>query len=218
MDLANRIFNTSLTKTQAKNYNGIDIYDIGKHINHGSNYGMTFIKLGEYLEQNGYFYTAADCKEFMAIGKALNPRTTQWQAETIKTAERDGFLRNPFGRIRWFSTKYLSTECLAFLPSSTLADIIIRAMIGHYPQRFPTEISVLGLQRTCEFVPGWFLNIQIHDSLVLQGPSSGSLAQAQRTREVMTQPWAELEGFSLNVEAKVGGPGVSWGDLEVINL
>lgn len=221
LDLTRKIFNLpSITKKEAVEYgpDKLDIYDIGKHINHGSNYGMTYIKLKEYLEMNGFFYSDADCKEFMAAGKQLNPRTAQWQAETIEMARRDGFLRNPFGRMRWFSTRDIATKSLAFLPASTLADIIIRAMIAHYPERFPQEITNLGLAMSGSIIDRWIMSIQVHDSLVLQGPHENQLEQAHRSRAIMCQPWKELDGFSLDVESKVGEPGGSWGSLKVLTL
>jgi len=221
LDLTRKIFNLpSITKKEAVEYgpDKLDLYDIGKHINHGSNYGMTYIKLKEYLEMNGFFYSDKDCKEFMAAGKALNPRTATWQAETIEMARRDGFLRNPFGRMRWFSTRDIATKSLAFLPASTLADIIIRAMIAHYPERFPAECEGLQLSRTGSIVMNWLMSIQVHDSLVFQGPHENQLEQARRSKAIMEQPWKELDGFSLAVEVKIGLPAGSWGSLKVVTL
>ena len=220
LELAKFLFNlpSTVSKKEASNWEGQDLYGIGKVINHGSNYGMTYVKLKEEMESNGFFYTDADCKRFIAAGKDLNPETARWQAETIERAKRDGCLTNPFGRKRWFSTRDVATKSLAFLPASTLADIIIRAMIAHYPERFPEEISNLRLERVGEFLPEWIISIQVHDSLVLQGPHEFQIDQAIRTAAIMTQPWRELDGFSLGVEVKAGQAGGDWGSLKVITL
>lgn len=219
-DLACQIFNlpTGTTKKQSKDWEGKDLYGVGKILNHGGNYGMSHKKVREELESEGFFFSEADCKDFVEMRKKLNPRTAQWQEETIALAKRDGSLRNPFGRMRWFSTRDVATKSLAFLPASTLADIIIRAMIAHYPQRFKVEVENLRLERLGGFMPEWFMNIQVHDSLVLQGPNVDWQKQADITKAVMTQPWKELDGFSLDVEVKAGGPGVSWGELEVVHI
>ena len=190
------------------------LYDTAKVVNHGGNYGMTHVKLQEELEANGFFYSERKCKEFIQKRKELNPKTSIWQDETISRAKRDGYLRNPFGRIRWFSTRSVGTVSLAFLPASTLADIIIRAMIAHYPDRFPNEIARLGLGKTALFEEGWKISAQIHDSLLLQGPSSTIMKQAAKTKELMCQPWPELNGFSLDVEMKGGQ--CDWGSLKVL--
>lgn len=221
-DLACKLFNlpSTTTKKESKAWGEEkkDLYGVGKILNHGGNYGMGYKKVREELEVEGFFYSEADCKEFVAMRQKLNPRTTQWQDETISLAKRDGFLRNPFGRMLWFSSRDVATKSLAFLPASTLADIIIRAMIAHYPQRFSREVEVLRLDRLGGFLPDWFINIQVHDSLVLQGPHENALRQAEVTKAVMTQPWKELDGFSLDVETKGGNPGQSWGELEVIHI
>lgn len=220
LELAKRMFKLPdyISKAQAQSWDGKDLYDVAKHINHGSNYGMTYVKLQEYCEANGHFFTDTQCKNFINIGKELNPGTTIWQRETVAKATSDGYLTNPFGRKRWFSSRNAATQALAFLPASTLADIIIRAMIGHYPARFAKEISNLGLPITGECVPGWNINIQVHDSLVLQGPSEARLVQAARTKAIMEQPWKELQGFALHVETKAGDAGVSWGELKKVTV
>lgn len=100
LELAKRLFNlpSDVTKKQAQHWDGVDVYDIAKHINHGSNYGMTYVKLKEYGEGEGYFWTEAECKAFIQVGRDLNPGTSRWQAETIARAKADGVLTNPFGR------------------------------------------------------------------------------------------------------------------------
>lgn len=220
LELAKAIFKLppDATKKQVSDWEGRDLYDIGKHINHGSNYGMTHVKLKEYCEGEGYFFTEAECKQFIITGKELNPGTALWQRATIEMAKRDGWLRNVFGRMRWFSTRDVATKSLAFLPASTLADIIIRAMIGHYPSRFPKECEALGLQRVGDLLPGWRIAIQVHDSLVLHGPHATWEKQAYLTKAIMTQPWRELQQFNLEVETKAGGPGEPWGLLKVVNV
>lgn len=220
LELAKRIFELpeDTTKAQAMEWDGKDLYDIAKHINHGSNYGMTYVKLQEYCEGEGYFFTDKQCKDFIAIGKELNPGTALWQQDVVNRAKADGVLTNPFGRKRWFSSRNTATQALAFLPASTLADIIIRAMIAHHPMRFAPECAALGLQVTGEFLPSWDINIQVHDSLVLQGPAEHWEAQAARTQAIMTQPWTELQGFNLSVEIKAGSPGAAWGELKKVKL
>jgi len=224
LDLARQLFNCpDLTKSEddirefwGQRLTGFRCYDIAKHANHGSNYGMTWVKLQEYLESVGIFFTAKQCKDVLAIRAEMNPDTVRWQNETIEMAKRDGYLRNVFGRIRWFSSRFVSTESLAFLPASTLADIIIRAMIGHYPERFSDECAALGLTRIGEMEPGWRISAQIHDSLLIQGP--GDLTQARKSKAIMEQPWKELDGFHLTVGVKCGNLGESWGSLKPVDL
>lgn len=193
---------------------GQDLYDVAKHVNHGGNYGMTHVKQKEYCDSLECYFSEREHKEFIARREAMNLGTTTWQRATIDLARRDGYLRNPFGRMRWFSSRTVATQALAFLPASTLADIIIRAMIGHYPGRFAKECQALGLEVVGELAPGCDIRMQIHDSLVIHGPWEVLKQQALRTKAIMEQPWKELQGFSLRVETKLGAPGASWGELE----
>lgn len=219
LELAKRLFNlpATTTKQEAQNQPGGDLYDIGKHINHGSNYGMSHIKLKEYCDGQGYFFSEKECKGFIEAGKALNPRTAAWQRETQALAKRDGYLSNGFRRRRWFGHR-VSTECLAFLPASSLADICLRSMVAHFPNRFAAELAALDVKVQGSFAPGWRLAIQVHDSLVLQGPAQHWKEQCARTAAIMCQPWAALDGFRLSVEAKVGAPGASWAELAKVKL
>lgn len=226
LDLARQIFECpDLTKSSedvrefwGQRLTGFACYDIAKHANHGSNYGMTWVKLQEYLESHGIFFTAKQCKDVLIIRAEMNPETARWQNETIERAKRDGYLRNAFGRIRWFSSRSVSTESLAFLPASTLADIIIRAIIGHYPDRFADECGNLGLTAIGELVGGWRIAAQIHDSLLLQGPGESWEVQARKSKAIMEQCWRELDGFGLTVEAKCGTLGGSWGEMKKVIL
>jgi len=73
----------------------------GKVINHMLNYGAGYKKLRENLAVEGYQFSEADCKDMIASWKSLNRVTAEWQESTIRLAQRQGFLTNPFGRTRW---------------------------------------------------------------------------------------------------------------------
>lgn len=65
---------------------------------------------------------------------------------------------------------------------------------------------------------GWRIAAQVHDSLLLCGPSNLALTQAHKSAMIMKQPWKELDGFSLDVEVKMGDTGKSWGELRKVIL
>ena len=91
-------------------------------------------------------------------------------------------------------------------------------MIAHYPEQFGNELGELGVSKMISLEPEVLMTIQVHDSLVLQGPGEVMMKQAKNSAYIMTQPWAELDNFSLGVEVKIGGPGVSWGELKVVEI
>lgn len=207
-DMASAFFNCNVSKDNEFAH----LRAPGKVINHGRNYGLGVKKTQEYLAVQGFFYSLADIKEMIEIWKGRNARTALWQQETIETAERQSYLENAFRRRRWFQGRDFATKALAFLPASTLADIVLRCMIGLYPERFKTQIVALGLGVTGQLPQGWFLNIQVHDSLVGQGPHTTRYDAADIFRMVMTQPWRELDNFCLGVEQQYSN--VSWGDVK----
>jgi uracil-DNA glycosylase family 4 len=212
--VASLIFGRSVTKAKID----VPFYKVGKITNHGLNYGMGPKHLRENLAAEGFEYSEAEVKEFIAIAKGLNPGTTKWQRETIQIAERDGKLTNAFGRIRWLNTRDMATKALAFLPASTLADMILRMMIAHFPNdpRIFPSIMANQIQVFNPLVKDWILTTQIHDSLILQGPHENRLEQIERTYKIMTQPWAELDGFALKAEVSYSQK--SWGEVEKVNF
>lgn len=237
-ELASRIFNKSVTKeaTKASHWKKLHrdwtdkqceaealhfdaLRQIGKKIGHGRNYGMGVKKQLEELVQAGYeMYTEADVKEFIAIWRSMNARTSEWQGETIALASQQGYLRNAFGRARWFTSRSIATECLAFLPASTLADTVLRMMIAHYPDNpliYPSIVAN-NLEVYEPLVPEWVMSIQVHDSLVHQGPDEGWREQASRSKRIMEQPWKELDGFHFLVEAKYSPK--SWGEVKTVTI
>jgi hypothetical protein len=188
----------------------------GKVINHGRNYGLGERKTQDYLAAEGFCYSISDIREMMNIWKTENKRTAAWQQETIHLAERQSYLENPFGRRRWFSGRDFATKALAFLPASTLADMVLRMMIAHYPQRFGSEIMALGLNTVGSILDGWRMALQVHDDIVFIGPDESHMKMAEVNRAVMTQKWKELDGFAFRVESKYST--VSWGDSKVLEL
>lgn len=211
-ELASEIFQREVNKKLAKTDPAVDaLRQIGKKTNHASAYGMGYMKFYEILITEGYdHYTPGDAKLFLDTWKSLNKATVAWQRRTVELMQRQGYLRNPFGRVRWFSSNQGATQCLAFLPASTLADMIIRMMIAHYPEHFSEALEANGTQVFHSLVPDWIMSIMVHDSLVLQGPWVTRAEQIERSTQIMTQPFQELGGFHFNVDVKSSQR--SWGD------
>ena len=188
----------------------------GKVINHGRNYGLGERKTQDYLAAEGFSFSIADIREMIEIWKKENARTAAWQQETINLAQKQSYLENPFGRRRWFQGRDFATKALAFLPASTLSDMVLRMMIAHYPNRFTSEIMALQLAVVQEITPGWRMALQVHDDLMFIGPDETHMDMAWRTKTIMTMPWKELDGFAFRVESKYST--ISWGDAKVIEV
>lgn len=219
-ELAQRIFNTPVSKALAKGDKYIaSLRQLGKKINHGRNYGMGVRKQLEELQAEGFDqFQTHDVKEFIEIWKVLNKGTVAWQDRVIAEVQATNCLTNPFGRKRWFTTRDQATKALAFLPASTLADMVLRMMIAHYPDvpRIARSIEANQLDVFFPIVPSWRLAIQVHDSLVLMGPDEGWREQAERTKLIMTQPWPQLNGFKFKVEIKYSDK--NWGSCSTVEI
>jgi uracil-DNA glycosylase family 4 len=210
-ELASAIFNTPITKAMADGSKAIKaLRQIGKKTNHASAYGMGYKKFHEVLTTEGYEYTLADAREFLATWKKLNAVTVSWQKETIGLCKRQGYLRNPFGRVRWFSSRSGDTDALAFLPQSTLADCMHRFTIAHYPHHFLPSIHANLTSVYHPLSEGWVISIQIHDALLFQGPWGGRGEQRERSSQIMSQPFPQLGGFAFRVD--VSESQRSWGE------
>lgn len=186
-------------------------YAKGKKINHGLNYGEGARKIAQ---DNGL--DEKEVRQAIDNWRRANPHTVSWHDRTTKTAQRDGVLTNVFGRKRWFWTTSTYTESLAFLPQSSLADIIYRAMIGLLYERinWPAELALKASPVLSPLpYPARFL-LQVHDSLLVECPKEIIPQVIAAMKATMQQPWTQLGGYSFPAEFKVGEPGASWGELE----
>jgi len=186
-------------------------YGKAKRVGHGLNYGM-----GPQKISNLFDLELKEVKDLVAKWKTVNHETVEWQQRTAKQAESDGYLTTPFGRKRWFYTQSLYTESLSFVPQSTLADVIYRAMIALMYERinWPREKAAL-IARVVEPLPRPArLLVQVHDSLVIECPRALTDDVVEVVHRVMTQGWPELGGLSIPVECEVAAPGESWGEME----
>ena len=90
--------------------------------------------------QEQYGVPLAEAQEIVNTLDRLYPRIVMWKAEVATEALRRGELRNPFGRRRFFaegSDGDKEREAYAFIPQSTLHDVVQRAHIlveEHYPE------------------------------------------------------------------------------------
>ena len=188
-------------------------YGKAKRINNGLNYGMGALKIA-----NTFDLELKEVKDLVFKWKTLNSATELWQQETAARAKAEGFLTTPFGRKRWFYTNSYFTESLSFLPQSSAADIIFRAMIALMYERigWPFEnVSrivpiVKPLPRPCR------LHLSVHDSLLFGCPGEMVDDVVPLIQDVMQQGWPELGGFAIPIDVKVSES--SWAECSSYKL
>jgi len=183
-------------------------YIKAKRIVHGTNYGEGSKKIALINDLD-----LKETKELHDKWKSAIRATITWQNSCAERAKRDSVLTTPFGRKRWFYTSSYFTESLSFLPQSTAADIIFRAMIALMYERiaWPLELAqrvaqvVIPLPRPAELL------LQVHDSLLFEYPPEIEDDLIHTVKTVMEQAWPQLGGFSIPIGIKVGP---SWGECE----
>jgi uracil-DNA glycosylase family 4 len=183
-------------------------YIKAKKVVHGTNYGEGALKISKLNDLD-----FKEVKKVLDTWKNLIQDTVRWQERTASEAKRLGYLTTPFGRKRWFYTASAYTESLSFLPQSTAADIIFRAMIGLLHERISWPLPMVHKVVTiAKSLPSCAkLLLQVHDSLLFECPAENVDEVVSVIKEVMEQPWPELNGFKIPIGIHVGD---SWGEAE----
>jgi uracil-DNA glycosylase family 4 len=192
-----------------------------KHLVHGANFMQGPKGAAEkILLETGISYNVALVGRVMGVYFELFPGIKQWHKDVLAQADKDGFVRNPFGYVHRFSRVYDwekvggewqkepgpdANKVIAFGPQSTAAGIIKEAMLRLYFDRFEEA--------------GQYLRLLIHDELFTEVPEELTDRVDAVMLEEMEKPIPELAlpasydmGPCLNIltEAKRG---YRWGQM-----
>lgn len=174
-----------------------DAYAMYKKANHSGNYGQGINNLAKDLG-----VTPARAREIREIINRASPRVAAWKAATIRRAHSDGKLVNPFGYVQVFFAALQkndfgewewgreANEVLAFLPQSTGAGMLRKSLLQ--VDALPSHQQVFDLL------------IPTHDSITIQVREAHLDEVGHQICEIMEQPWAELDGLRVEVDAKWG--------------
>ncbi|MFA6201263.1 MAG: DNA polymerase [Bacteroidales bacterium] len=147
-----------------------DISDKGKEyktfkaVFHGLNYKLGVSKLAAMARIHESL--ATELKEFYFY---LCPEVANWHKKIELSVNRKGYVTNIFGRRGWFLNKTdpnLLNKAVAFIPQSSIADVMNNALVTMHEQH--RDIDIL---------------LQVHDSAVVQY----DLNKADRFREIVKQ-------------------------------
>ncbi len=179
----------------------MSIRQAGKKANHGLNYGMQY-RLFSMLNE----IPEPDAKEIVwAYSNRAYPRLPEYWRETQKTLRNNNrTLENCFGRrVRlldeWGPELWMAAY--AFVPQSTVADCVLEAMVKLYHLGIPARRNL-------------YVGANVHDSLLVEYPSSDLTGMAEVARAAIDALTPELEyrgnRFRLRADAKIG---LSWGEM-----
>jgi DNA polymerase I-like protein with 3'-5' exonuclease and polymerase domains len=133
---------------------------LGKACNNGLNYGMQPIRFAETCRKQGLIITAAEAQAAYMGYFSLYPGIRAWQESIRFCINRTRTLCTPFGRKRYFYgfiNDKLYNNAFAYIAPTTVADALNAGWLLIERERKGLAFEVLA---------------QVHDSLVLQCPSS----------------------------------------------
>ncbi len=198
-----------------------DRNELYKHLVHGANFMQGPKGAREKIfKETGIEFPLKTVQRVMEVYFELFPEIRKWHRTLQLQAEKDGFLRNPFGYIhRFYSVfKYVKEDgkwikkpgddanaVIAFLPQSTAAGIIKEAIMRLYFNRFEEA--------------GQYLRLQVHDEIFLEVPE-GSVKQIddvvkeemQRSIPELALPASYGMGPMLSIDTE-GKSGKRWGGM-----
>lgn len=173
----------------------------------GINYGLGAKKISKMYDMD-----IKEVNRLMLTWKSEIKETSSWQTRTANQAIETGVLTTPFGRKRWFWTSSAYTESLSFLPQSSAADIIYRAMIAlMYEKVGWAQEKVSRVVKIYKPIPKLArLLLQVHDALVFECPPDLVDELVATLKLVMEQPFEEIGGMVIPISVKVSD---SWGEI-----
>mgnify|MGYP001610632982 CR=1 FL=1 len=198
-----------------------DRNELYKHLVHGANFMQGAKGAQEKIfKETGIEFQLKKVSTVMGIYFELFPLIKRWHHDLLLQAEKEGFLRNPFGYIHRFNKVFSykkefgewkkepgddANKVIAFLPQSTAAGIIKEAILRLYFNRFEEA--------------GQYLRLQVHDELLSEVPETLVEVVDVVMKEEMEKPIPELalprsygmgEMLTILTEAKRG---YRWGSM-----
>lgn len=170
-----------------------------KQVVHAAHYMVGDRKLARLL---GCTHDSA--RELLNFYYAMCPCVKLWHIDTEQRLSRGRVLRTPMGRARMFFGRWgqdLIREAVAYVPQSTVSDIINLGIIRAFPN----------------LPPEWELLLQIHDSILMQVPSDTPSEHIKRFIEHYFEFPVEVNGkqMIIPVDIKIG---LNWATMHKMEV
>lgn len=174
-------------------YRHFSMYDLSKMNQHASNYGATPLTIAKHLKLDTHIVEEFQSRYFNAFSGI--PRWHKWTAEQI---QRHGVLTTPLGRRRRFfgrrGDKSTLREAIAYVPQSTVGDILNLALYRVWRDFYPT-VRVMS---------------QLHDAILIDYPEGEEdrilplILQAMQIPVKVMGCDGVLRTMAIPADAKVG--------------
>lgn len=176
-----------IDKTRAKNGFYGWAYGAGKRTLHNTFVGR------------GYAISEGECGAMLAGFDRRFNRAAAWRRRIAAETASRYYLTNAFGRRRYFMGGGRDTPAaLDFHPQSAAADIMWTIL-----RPIADELRSIGAR----------ILAPVHDEVLIEVSREKAALADEIMREIMEQPWRELDGLKVPTEGEVGE---NWGEMEAI--
>ena len=131
-----------------------------------------------------YKVPVSTAESWFAICLTTYPRLVKFRDKMVEEATKKGYLRTPFGRIRWVSR---ATQALNFPVQSSASDITLTTLIELYRAGY-----------------GPNLRLTVHDSIVLELPKDKVEEELPKIRSIVERPIPQLDGYRFPAKYQIG--------------
>jgi hypothetical protein len=184
------------------------LYDKMKRVIHLSNYMGTGHRMAVEYPNDFKTPRAAYALQDFYYGTEPGKAVCEWHKSCVARAAKEHYLDNHFGYRHYFYSVY---KYSSFTGQYKYGEDACRA-IAYVPQSDASAIQTEILLS----LPNWMrysLRLIVHDSILLEVPTTALKEFADELRKRMTQPFPQLGGLSIGCELKTGP---NWGEMEVL--
>jgi len=167
-----------------------DQRDQAKFYVYGLNYGRGAASIARALKR-----PIREAEKFMERYFSRFPYYKVWRTEIIKEAETNGYLKNVFGRRRYFFGTDWVPKAYNFLPQSIGADILLVSLINVHD----------------ELPEGARMVLTVHDSILVECREDQQQVVTQLLHDVMEAPVPQLNNYKVPIKI---GVGKNWGECD----
>lgn len=168
---------------------------MSKRAGHASNYLISAWGLARALKLAIALVEEVQNKYF-----TIFPGIKRWHGEIQSQLQSSAYLVTPMGRVRIFFDRLLDDatlrKAIAFIPQSTVADILNLALYRVWKYLEPLGVELLG---------------QVHDAIVFQVPEN-KLNLINKVNDMMRIP-VRIKGRTMVIKSEIKY-GMNWKDLE----
>lgn len=142
---------------------------------------------------------------------AMHPRYKPWWEEILGAVLKDGYLVNPFGRKRYFfgrrdsqsAIEQLKRSAVAFMPQSTIADLVNDSIVRIYERHDPSLL---------------WIHLQVHDALLFSCEQRNWFKASRAVKEAFEERTLLIHGREIVIPAEVELSKTSWSAKKVVNI